>query len=66
MTKDIDDLHLWALKVRLTQRDFDLLLALAARRDVPPAVLAREILVRALEEAGYTSIGALDAPRRPA
>lgn len=64
--KDVDDLHIQPIKVRLTLRDAELLQALAARRDIPVAVLARQILVTALEQAGYTSVGALTDKRRTA
>lgn len=62
--KDIDDLHLQPIKIRLTMRDAELLEALASRRDIPVAVLAREIIVRALESAGYTSVGSITDKRR--
>lgn len=64
--KDIDDLHVSPIKIRLTLRDAELLEALAARRDIPIAVLARQIIVTALENAGYTSIGTLPEKRRTA
>lgn len=64
--KDIDDLHIQPIKIRLTLRDAELLSALAARRDIPLAVLARQIIVRALEDAGYTSVGTLCDKRRSA
>jgi len=40
--------HTEEFKVRLTESDADLLQVLAARRDVPPAVFCRAILVDAL------------------
>lgn len=64
--KDVDDLHIQPIKVRLTLRDAELLQALAARRDIPLAVLARQIIVAALENAGYTSVGQLSDKRRTA
>lgn len=49
LVKDIDQLHTRAIKIRLIGRDAKLLEALATRRNVPVAVLARQIIVQSLE-----------------
>lgn len=64
-------LHDHERKVRLTKEADDLLRAIAAMRDVPPAVLAREILVRELRRASFgvvsvANVAAGDAKGRAA
>ena len=51
-------LHERERKLRLTDEADDLLLALAAMRDVPPAVLGRELLMRELRRAAH-QVGAV-------
>lgn len=42
------DLHTEEVKVRLKEKDRDLLEAIARREDVPPAVIARRLIVQYL------------------
>ena len=60
-----ENLHIEEFKVRLKPADAALLRALAGKRDVPPAVLARAIIVAALEPAAPRVAGGPDN-RRPA
>ncbi|WP_295585570.1 hypothetical protein [uncultured Lamprocystis sp.] len=59
-----DDLHIAEFKLRLKPADADLLRALARKRDVPPAVMVRAIVIAALAPAGY-SVPAAPENRRP-
>lgn len=58
-------LHVEEFKVRLKPADAALLRALAGKRDVPPAVLARAIIVAALDPTTPRVAGAAEN-RRPA
>lgn len=60
-----ENLHIEEFKVRLKPADAALLRALAGKRDVPPAVLARAIIVAALEPTAPSVPGRAEN-RRPA
>lgn len=59
------DLHIVEIKVRLRPADAALLRALARKRDVPSAVLGREIIVKALGST-WSSVPVATENRRPA
>lgn len=60
-----DHLHIEEFKIRLTPADGDLLRALARKKGIPPAVLARAMVIEALGPAMYRVPAAADK-RRPA
>jgi hypothetical protein len=64
MTHD-DAPHIEEFKIRLRPADADLLRALAAKKDVPPAVLLRSLVMRELGPVAY-SVPTATTTRRPA
>lgn len=60
-----ENLHIEEFKIRLKPADAALLRGLAGKRDVPPAVLARAIIVAALEPT-VPSVPGRPENRRPA
>lgn len=64
MTHD-DDLHIEEFKIRLKPADAELLRALARKKDVPPAVFIRAMLMRELGPVAY-SVPMGSEKRRPA
>ena len=67
MTKLLTQRHDYETKIRLTQAHHELLVALARMRDLPTAVLARQLVVAHLERwSGSDSVPSLRPNGRPA
>lgn len=58
------DLHNESIRVRLKEADYNLLIALAKKADIPPAVLLRTLIVKQLPT--YAAVKDIAARIKPA